>query len=166
MKLLDLAGLQRFWGRVKPLIDARLAKTDVVNNVTTSTAGKALDASRGKALNDILTGIRFTTGENTNGKYIRFENGLIFMWGAKVINNVAVNHNAVNLFNSAFQKIDLPIASLTEVVITSFNWVSASGAQAAVGNDNFKTAIGGWLYNPTNVTTSGKLHWSAWGTWK
>lgn len=52
MKYLSGSGLQYFYGKIKPMIDSKLPKTSVVNNLTTTTTGKALDATQGKALKD------------------------------------------------------------------------------------------------------------------
>lgn len=52
MAYLDSDGLSRLWSKVKDLFNLKLNKTDVVNNLTTTTTGKALDATQGKILNE------------------------------------------------------------------------------------------------------------------
>ena len=53
MAFLDLEGLKRIGQRLDTLF---LRKASVANNLTTTSAGKALDARQGKALKDAING--------------------------------------------------------------------------------------------------------------
>lgn len=59
MKVITTNLLNRFWKNgVKPIKDSLSSKvnvSDIVNNLTTTAANKALDARQGKALNDKIT---------------------------------------------------------------------------------------------------------------
>ena len=50
-------------GIINALQESKLDKTDVINNLTTATRGKALDASQGKVLKDLLTTANIDTIE-------------------------------------------------------------------------------------------------------
>ena len=87
MKVITTNLLNRFYKNgVKPIKDALAKKLDtskVINNLTTTTAGYALDARQGKALDEEISELK----SKTNFEMLKFANGYI-----KKLKMVFLNH--------------------------------------------------------------------------
>lgn len=74
MKVITTNLLNRFWKNgVKPIKDSLSSKvnvTDIVNNLTTTVANKALDARQGKALDDKILELNRNSLRNTTTVYL------------------------------------------------------------------------------------------------
>lgn len=76
-------------------IKAVVSKSDIVNNLTTSTTGKVLDASQGKALKDSVDTKITDSGNDNTSKIASMNIAYSGGWVLEVIDK-AGNHRKIN----------------------------------------------------------------------
>ncbi len=103
MKVITTNLLNRFWKNgVKPIKDSLSSKvnvSDIVNNLTTTAANKALDARQGKALNDKIT----TLNSNLNVANFTLTNSTYYP-----VTNVIASGRAIQLQCAGLILKDVP----------------------------------------------------------
>lgn len=90
----------------------------IANNLITTVAGTALDATQGKLINDNLTTHKAETaskhitesGSNANGSYIKFDDGTMICTCPKTLTGMAITTAIGQIFRSATISYTFPAA--------------------------------------------------------
>lgn len=147
--------LDAYQGKV--LEDKKLNKTDVINNLLATVAGKALDATQGKILGDRLTAAEGDIDE-LNGKMkadddwsTYSDNGWEMQYRHISQNQVYVEVKKTSTGNNAAIVGDLVMAGVP--FAASFGqivpvYMDVSGSIVGYGRANFATNNGLYLYTP------------------
>lgn len=112
----------------KELDEKKIDRDNIKNDLTTTEEGRVLDARQGKELNDKIDKIKkyvIEEGENENGKYVKWSNGDLEMWG-DFDRTAAIKEKAGSLYASSILSITYPMQSLTRPNINLT--VTAGGA--------------------------------------
>lgn len=133
----------------KKLQDEKLAKTDVVNNLTTTDTSKALSAAQGKALNDKFNGnkinINFSaTSNSTDNATIKGYMGNID--GATLVSKLTYGANLVDSSSDDW------VITLQEVSATKVSFTGIRFAGFSLYSKNISVTISGSNY--TNMTVA------------
>ena len=147
--------LDAYQGKV--LEDKKLNKTDVINNLLATVAGKALDATQGKILGDRLTAAEGDIDE-LNGKMkadddwsAYSDNGWEMQYRHISQNQVYVEVNKTSTGNNAAIVGDLVMAGVPFTASFGQNvpvYMDVSGSIVGYGRANFATNNGLYLYTP------------------
>lgn len=170
MKVITTNLLNRFWKNgVKPIKDSLSSKvnvSDIVNNLTTTAANKALDARQGKALKteiDSLNSNLSQGGVDNDVGYSKFPDGTYIQWGffaGDATTNSNKNATRQITFHSAFAGT-APVSVL--ITPASANYLNGFCVDN-IAVTGFRVILMGAL--AANTTYASGFRWTAIGRWK
>lgn len=166
MKVITTNLLNRFWKNgVKPIKDSLSSKvnvSDIVNNLTTTAANKALDARQGKALNDKITTLNSNLSQGGSG-YSKLPDGTFIQYGffgGNSVTNGSKNATVQTTFPFAFANTAPVAISVTPANANFLNSCSIDNIELT----GFRTIFAGALQ--ANTTYNCGFRWIAIGRWK
>ena len=170
MKVITTNLLNRFWKNgVKPIKDSLSSKvnvSDIVNNLTTTAANKALDARQGKALKteiDSLNSNLSQGGVDNDVGYSKFPDGTYIQWGffaGDATTNSNKNATRQITFHSAFAGT-APVSVM--ITPASANYLNGFCVDN-IAVTGFRVILMGAL--AANTTYASGFRWTAIGRWK
>lgn len=107
------------------------------------------------------------SGGNDNGRYIKFGNGTLLMWGnAKTKFTFAGDKWGNDFYISRQRKITFPIPSLTEAIVNINAWNNSICFVNLSTLANNKTEFVVYMVKGSGVDYDSLVCWHAFGTWK
>ena len=170
----------------------RISATSSTNYTLTSTANKTISkvkASYGTGSSQTLylknvqlekgtsattytefQGIGYVSGQNSNGSYVKYDDGRMEVWGSKTLGTVAITTQNGNLYNSASQTaIDFPVSFIERPVYCSITGRGGDGMYLIIQPSLPATSNTGNYYlargNSTTLNNIGVGYYAI-GRWK
>lgn len=104
------------------------------------------------------------SGSNTNGNYIKFQDGTLIQWGRKNLPSVSFTQLTTGICYSAAQSITYPtafIANPSSSVMSrtrNLSWI--------INVSSSTTALGFYVVNSNSGSTDADIEWMAVGRWQ
>ena len=152
---------------------ARLGGKPASDYATNESVNEAVELAHSAAdianMNARTFGKRYIVdyGNNKNGKWVKWSDGRLEMWGQKNIGGTVINSQMGALYFGIVQ-IDFPIKSLTQVDVLGLVALTNGGifTSCSTGGDKVNNIVP-YIFsaNPTSVSASGTLHYYVVGTY-
>jgi len=160
--------VQNFASAVKTLASL-LGTGEIANNLTTTTAGKVLDARQGKALNEAITNVEqsaaYEYGSNNNGAYYKFKDGLLICTKTST-GEISVTSPWGNLYEGSLNLGNWPYSFIGTPYISVANVGGGGGMIESVNNTSPTSCGTVWITRPNTNTQTNYFHVIGIGRWK
>ncbi len=144
-------------------LDSYVKTADIVNDITSGGTAKPLSAEQGKTLAGLSLYAGDPYGSNSNGEYIKYEDGTMMCWGSGSESSATFSGTgSVYYRNLSTYTFPATFYAAPQVFVNCAFANVGMGVARNIGT----TTFGGWVMSAVSSARSIAVGWFAIGRWK